>query len=213
MESRINVAVIDDGSLAIQGAIKVLENSRHIHLSGVFPHVRGVYGIGEERLDSLTVIADPFAPGISPESLSEMTDRVPVLGMSAQVEQGYVLQALRSGVHGYVSKDVDPSNLVAATAAVSSGGFFLGLRIADVLFLPREMDPLEEQPARVPELTRREKDVLVMIAQGLTHKQIGNRLTLSKATVDTYAYRIRQKVGAVNKAGLTRFAVEVGLLQ
>ena len=61
-------------------------------------------------------------------------------------------------------------------------------------------------------LTARERDVLVMVARGLTHKQIGTRLNLTKATVDTYVHRIRQKVGAVNKAGLTRIAMQLRLL-
>jgi DNA-binding CsgD family transcriptional regulator len=62
-------------------------------------------------------------------------------------------------------------------------------------------------------LTRRERDVLVMVAQGLTHKQIGTRLSLSKATIDTYIHRVRQKVGSGNKADLTRLAMDLGLIE
>ncbi|GAB7105778.1 response regulator transcription factor [Streptomyces phaeofaciens JCM 4814] len=169
----------------------------------------------QEESDGCVLVVDPYLDGVPfPDALSEVTKRHPVLVMSARTGHQNVRRALQSGAHGYVSKDIDSSTLVTAVQAVGIGGVYLGLSVADVLMQEWGGAPPPDfgEPLKGTDLTPREQDVLTMVARGLTHKQIGTRLTLSKATVDTYVHRIRQKVGAFNKAGLTRVAMDMGLL-
>lgn len=197
------------------GAVSILRNASGCRYAGSLTGIDDL-AWGQEPRDESVLVLDPYLDHDSfPDTLSEVADQHPVLVMSARMGYQNVRRALQSGAHGYVSKDIDASILVTAVQAVGAGGVYLGLSVAEVLM--RDWDggrqpPRFDDPVQCVELTPREQDVLTMVAGGLTHKQIGTRLTLSKATVDTYVHRIRQKVGAFNKAGLTRVAMDMGLL-
>jgi DNA-binding NarL/FixJ family response regulator len=202
----VQVAVVDDGSVAIRGAAGALRESGDYFYVGSFPTVDEV---DIPQTGPTVLVADPFSGTESSLSaLSSLPGHVVALVISAATQPQIVRQALQAGVRGYVGKEVDVPSLLVAVSVVGAGGIYLGGRLNDML-----MRCLDVQETVTPEgLTSRERDVLAMIARGLTHKQIGNRLGLSKATVDTYVHRVRQKVGSVNKAGLTRFAIELNLL-
>lgn len=123
------------------------------------------------------------------------------------------MQAMHNGAQGYIGKDIDSCALLSAVQAVGTGGVYLGQPMAESLMSEGAHSPVTvtPEPERLFDLTAREREVLAMIAEGFTHRQISTRLMLSKATVDTYVHRIRQKVGAINKAGLTRVALTMGL--
>jgi two-component system, NarL family, nitrate/nitrite response regulator NarL len=206
---KVKVAVVDDGSVAIRGAAGALRDSDHYAFMGVFDTVERVT---VPPAEPAVLVADPFAgTDSSLNALTMLPGHVAALVMSAATQPETVRQALQAGVRGFVGKEVDVSSLLAAVNVVGAGGIYLGGSLNNLLM--RCLDHQETVAPATPEaLTPRERDVLVMIARGLTHKQIGNRLGLSKATVDTYVHRVRQKVGSVNKAGLTRFAMDLNLL-
>lgn len=205
----VHVAVVDDGSVAIRGAAGVLRDSGHYSYVGSFDTVDQVT---ISPTEPAVLVTDPFSGTASNLSaLSSLPGHVVALVMSAATQPETVRQALQAGVRGYVGKEVDVPSLLAAVNVVGAGGIYLGGSLNNLLM--RCLDVQETVAPATPEaLTPRERDVLVMVARGLTHKQIGTRLGLSKATVDTYVHRVRQKVGSVNKAGLTRFAMDLNLL-
>jgi two-component system nitrate/nitrite response regulator NarL len=206
----IKVGVVDDGSVAIRGAVEVLRRSEHYCFVGEFDGMARIPAVSEA--EPVVLVADPFAgPGASLTDMASVPRPFAVLVMSACTQRGTVRQALQAGARGYIGKEVGVSTLLAAISAVGVGGIYLGGSLNDVLI--KHLDGTDAgPPVTMTGLTPRERDVLVMVAQGLTHKQIGTRLRLSKTTVDTYVHRVRQKVGSVNKAGLTRFAIDLGLL-
>jgi DNA-binding NarL/FixJ family response regulator len=163
--------------------------------------------------DPLVLIADPFAgQGIDADTLERAGKRAAVLVMSASTNRGDVQAVLRAGARAFIGKDAAAAMLAAAIRGVQAGGFFLSAEFGYALVQETvsgngDVSPLSRA------LSTREHDVLTLIAIGLTHKQIGSRLELSKATVDTYVARIRQKLGVGNKAGLTRRAIDLGLLE
>lgn len=205
----VQVAVVDDGSVAIRGAVGALRDSGRYSYVGSFGAVDQV---AIPPTDPAVLVTDPFSgTDSSLSALSSLPGHVLALVMSAATQPETVRQALQAGVRGYVGKEVDVPSLLSAVNVVGAGGIYLGGSLNNLLM--RCLDVQETAtPATSEALTPRERDVLVMIARGLTHKQIGNRLGLSKATVDTYVHRVRQKVGSVNKAGLTRFAMDLNLL-
>lgn len=204
----IQVAAVDDGSMAFRGAVEALRESDLFSLVGV---CESVADLDTPRHGEFVVLlVDPFAgAGVDWAELLELTTLFRVLILSACSEADSLRHALLVGVRGCIGKEVAVTTLFDAVSAVGVGGFYLA-------------DPLRElldgrcggSPGVTTRgvITPRETDILIMVAQGLTHKQIGMRLKLSKATVDTYVHRVRQKVGAVNKAALTRYAVDAGLL-
>lgn len=210
----LKVAIIDDQSVAFQGLIEVLKQAVSLELAGVFP------AFEDPRLqaypqDTIVAVGDPFTHGIRRYPL--LPGRFPVVVMSASTDPADVRAAIRAGARGYLSKGASVTSLVQAISAVAAGDFYLGSNLGAAL---------AENPsgqagdggdqaggAASPQVvTPRERDVLMLIAEGLTHKQIGQRLGLSKATVDTYVHRVRRKVGSPNKAGLTRLAMKLQLI-
>jgi two-component system, NarL family, nitrate/nitrite response regulator NarL len=207
----ISVVVVNDGSVAIRGVIEVLREFGSCRLMDGFSAIGGL----PEAPDAdgpVVLVADPFADaGASLNDVASASKTYAVLVMSACTNRATVQQALQAGARGYIGKDADVPTLLAAVSAVGVGGIYLGGSLNDVLI--KQLDGADTaHPMTMCGLTPRERDVLILVAQGFTHKQIGTRLRLSKTTVDTYVHRVRQKVGSVNKAGLTRFAMDIGLL-
>lgn len=211
----LKVAIIDDQSVAFRGLAEVLRQAASLELAGVFP------AFEDPRLraypqDTIVAVGDPFTQAIRQNPL--LPGNVPVVVMSASTDPADVRAAFQAGARGYLSKGTSVNSLVRAISAVAAGDFYLGSNLGAALAAAeRAVSPADDgDPAAGPPvpqlLTPRERDVLVLIAEGLTHKQIGQRLGLSKATVDTYVHRVRQKVGSPNKAGLTRLAMELQLV-
>jgi two-component system nitrate/nitrite response regulator NarL len=204
----ISVAVIRDNSIAMGGAIRCVDESNLLSSAGVYETPRQF--AERTTVRACVVLIDPFTPLHRQADLGSLPRACSILMMSDCTDAGLVRSALTAGARGFVSKTADLATLVNAISAVGHGGIYLGKPL-DRLLLDQPGDPVPAQPA-VENLTARERDVLVMIAQGMTHKQIGTRLNLSKATVDTYVYRLRQKLGGGNKAQLTRRAIDLHLL-
>lgn len=128
----------------------------------------------------------------------------------------YVYDALAAGASGFLLKDAEPDDIVAALRVVAEG---------DALIQPSVMRRLVEtfaasRPyARVPEttglsaLTDREREILLLVARGLSNEEIANELVISPATVKTHLARIMQKLDAHDRAGLVILAYETGLVK
>lgn len=205
----ISVAVIEDSSLAIRGAIEILRENSLFAFLGVYANVDDL----PAPVQPVVLLVDPFDnSGADLNHLACMPKLYMALAMSARIHSDSVRYALRLGIRGFISKETCVSTLLDAISAIGFGGIYLASPLDGILF-DEPGDDADRLPLTVADgLTPRERDVLVMVAQGLTHKQIGTRLSLSKATVDTYVHRVRQKVGSGNKADLTRLAIDLGLV-
>jgi two-component system nitrate/nitrite response regulator NarL len=206
----ITVAAMDDGSLAMRGALETVRRHELFVLEGVFDSFVDLTARPCEK--AAVLLIDPFSDHHEHSDLTSVPAPYSPLVMSAVTHVDAVREALRCGARGYISKEICASTLVNAISAVGVGGMYLGTQL-DGMLLDRAGEVSVPTSPAATGLTRRERDVLVMVAQGLTHKQIGTRLNLSKATIDTYIHRVRQKVGSGNKADLTRLAIDLGLVE
>ena len=111
---------------------------------------------------------------------------------------------MENGASGYVLKNATREELVEAIDAVMQGDQFLSLEAASTIS--------KNETSKVPVLTRREKEVLALIAEGLTNNAIGEKLFISTTTVDTHRKNLLAKFGAKNTAILIRRAVELQLI-
>lgn len=212
----LKIAIIDDRSVTFRGLIEVLKDAASLELAGVFAAFADPLLLAYPQ-DALIAVGDPFAQPVRQPLL--LPENLPVVVMSNSTDPDDVRAALRAGARGYLSKGASVTSLVRAIGAVAAGDFYLGSNLGPVLAADRSPS---EQPGDGPDrtvgavsakvLTPREREVLTLVAQGLTHKQIGQQLGLSKLTVDTYLHRVRRKVRAPNKAGLTRVAMELRLI-
>lgn len=133
-----------------------------------------------------------------------------VIVLSMHLNEEYIRRALAAGANGYMVKDSAPSELLVAVRAVMAGRHYLSPAAASLLIqqaLPgiKESDPLQA-------LSPRQAEVLRMVAEGQSTKEIARVLGLSPKTVDIHRAQVMQRLDIHDVAGLTRFAVRVGLV-
>jgi DNA-binding NarL/FixJ family response regulator len=126
----------------------------------------------------------------------------------------YVYHALRDGASGFLLKDTPPADLLAAIRVVAAGEALLAPRITRRLIaeFARRPDPARVAPAALGHLTDREREVLALVARGLSNVEIAEQLVVSPATSKTYVSRILTKLHARDRAQLVAIAYETGLI-
>jgi DNA-binding NarL/FixJ family response regulator len=126
----------------------------------------------------------------------------------------YVYQALRAGASGFLLKDTPPADLLAAIRVVAAGDALLAPRVTRRLIeeFARRPEPAAVAPAALAALTQREREVLALVARGLTNAEIADRLFVSAATTKTHVSRVLAKLRARDRAQLVMLAYETGLV-
>jgi DNA-binding NarL/FixJ family response regulator len=128
-------------------------------------------------------------------------------------EEEYLAEALKAGASGYLVKSAAHQELVDAVRAVAYGDVYVRPAAAHVLARRmRAADRSKSDRTLFEKLTERERDVLVLVAQGYSAPDIGERLSISPKTVDTYKQRINEKIRLGARPDYVRFALRLGLL-
>jgi len=153
----------------------------------------------------------PHMNGLSAtEVLRRENPNIKVLILSMHRHPEYVMRILQSGAKGYVLKEASPEELVGAIRTVQAGQTFFSPDIARLALNQFVQGPGEgPHPAQ---LSNREREVLVAIAEGLSNKEIACRLGVGVRTVETHRERIMRKLNIHSVAGLTKFAIAKGLI-
>jgi DNA-binding NarL/FixJ family response regulator len=215
----IRVLVVDDHAV-------VREGIRHVLSDGAGFTVVGEAQSGAEAVSSAVqlqpsvVVLDISMPGGSGlHAVGELLERVSgvhVLMLSVHEDVEYVLESVRAGAHGYLRKDSTPAELREAIRALHAGRTYFSPAMAKQMAeaLRTESEPRTEAPAQATDvLTARERQILVHIAQGKTNKEIGAELGISTRTVEAHRDSLMRKLAIRTVAGLTRLALEQGLLE
>lgn len=165
-----------------------------------------------QRLEPDLVLMDASMPDLNgieaTRHLRASHPHVAVLCLSMHAESYYVTAMLRAGAVGYLLKDCMGEELLRAIRVVMSGQVYLSPTISGSVV--EELRSPKSSPITQHTLTNRERQVLQLLAEGYSAKEIGGRLHLSVKTVATHRERIMMKVGTHSIAGLTRYAIKVG---
>jgi DNA-binding NarL/FixJ family response regulator len=216
MSTPIRVLVADDHSVVRQGIRHVLEGAEEFIVVGEAEDGNEVADlVGQTQPD--VVVLDISMPGQSGiEVTAILRQRFPecrVLILSMYDNQEYVLEAVRSGAHGYILKDTAADDLPAAVKKIHSGEAFYSPPIAAKLAAAVKGDFSDQHATgELANLTAREREVLRGIARGLTNKDIATELGISPRTVETHRESLMRKLGIRHVAGLTKLALETGLI-
>ena len=215
--AKIKVVVADDHAIVREGVRMILAREQDIE-------VVGEAGDGQQALDLVAslrpqvVIMDISMPGMGGIEATQLVKakhpEVQVLVLTMHEDETYVFQLLRAGAAGYVLKRAAAQDLVQAVRAAAKGEAFLYPSIArkvveDYL---RRVETGEERE-RYDGLTTREKEILTLIAQGLSNQQIAEKLYISIKTVQTHRAHILEKLGLHDRTELVRYAIRKGLIQ
>jgi DNA-binding NarL/FixJ family response regulator len=153
----------------------------------------------------------PLMSGLAvAELLRRELPQVKVLVLSMHRQTDCVQRILQSGARGYVLKDAPTEELVLAINTVQAGEAYFSPDVARVAL--NQFVRGQSTEANTPQLTSREREVLVKIADGLSNKEIANELGVGVRTVETHRERLMRKLNVHNAAGLTRFAIAKGLV-
>lgn len=215
--ARIRVLVADDHAIVREGVRMILGREPDIE-------VVGEAGDGQQALDLVAtvhpqvVIMDISMPGVggieATQRLKATHPEVQVLALTMHEDETYVFQLLRAGAAGYVLKRAAAQDLVQAVRAAARGEAFLYPSIARKVvedYLKRVESGEERE--RYDGLTTREKEILTLIAQGLSNQQIAEKLFISIKTVQTHRAHILEKLGLHDRTELVRYAIRKGLIQ
>lgn len=204
----IRVLIVDDHPMVAEGIQSILESYPEIS-------VVGTLGTGQEAVDQAAglspdvILMDLNMPGLGGLSATEMIlERLPdtrILILSMHDSPEYISTALSHGAKGYVLKDVPTDEIKQAIDAVMRGEQYLCTGASGSL------EPKENSAREA--LTGREQTILLELAQGKSNKDVALALEISVRTVETHRKNIKRKLGISSTAGLTRYALEHGVLQ
>ncbi len=160
-------------------------------------------------------IGMPLLNGI--EATRQIVRRAPsvrVLILSMHSEQAYVTQAVQAGARGYLLKESAGSELIEAIAAVAAGRSYFSPPVAQVVFDDYVRSLVDRGITdRYDALSEREREVLQLVAEGRSSKEIAEVLSISPATVETHRTHVLQKLGLRNTAEVVRYAARRGIVQ
>jgi len=205
----IKILLVDDHPLVIEGIRSVIDTINHMEVVGAAGTVRDALVVAARTAPDL-VMMDINLPDVSGTQAIELfKDQQPsirLLMLSMHDSREYISNSVMHGASGYVLKDVSTSEIIAAIEAVAAGGTYFSSGVSDVLMR------IGDAPPPAGPLTPREQSVLVLVAEGKSSKDVSRALEISARTVETHRKNIKKKLGIATTAGLTRYAIESGLL-
>lgn len=224
----IRVILVDDHSIVRAGLKAILSAAKDITVVGEGGTGREALALAE-RLDPHVVVMDlsmPEMDGLAAtrELTRRNTDRVPddadapptrrVLMLTMHSEDEHLVSLLEAGAAGYLLKTVAERELVDAVRTVAAGEIYVQPSAARALArgIARKDEHADER-ARYDKLTEREQVVLRLFAEGFTAPEIGDQLSISPKTVDTYKQRINEKLDITHRTDYVKLALRLGLLQ
>jgi DNA-binding NarL/FixJ family response regulator len=215
VSEHVRVVLVDDDDLMRAGLRSVLSSDETIDVVGEAGHGReAVERIQELRPDLVLMdIRMPDLDGISAtrEVLATSPD-VKVVVLTTFEQDDYIFDALSAGASGFLLKRTQPEELIAAIHTVAEGDSLLSPSVTR-----RVVDRMASQPppvrtsARLDELTPREREVLELVAQGLSNREIAERFVIEESTVKTHVKRILMKLRLRDRVQAVVFAYENGL--
>jgi DNA-binding NarL/FixJ family response regulator len=207
---KIRIVIADDHRVMLDGIRALLRDVTELEIVG--DALNGEELIAQVRAHKpdvvLTDIQMPVKDGIeaATEIHAEFPD-VKIVALTMLNESMFIKRMLEAGVSGYVTKNVDKDELVRVIHKVANGEKHFSDEVTAQLM--NNFSAPSSSP--VDSLTKREKEILKLIAQGLTDKEIAEKVFLSALTVISHRKNILSKLGLKNKAEITRFAMENGL--
>ncbi len=210
----IRVLLADDHKMMREGLKTVLGRAPDLDVAGEAADGASAVKLASEIAVDV-VVMDVTMPGLNGiDAARQITETLPdvrVVMLSMHADRRFVTEALRAGAKGYVLKDFAVDELVAAIRSVARGGTFLSAPVADVVVRDYVQRMQEPAGSGGPTLSARERQVLQLLAEGASTKEIAARLRISAKTVDTHRRQIMDRLNLHSIAELTKYAIREGL--
>ena len=203
----IKVFITDDHYMVVEGIRSLLLLEKGIEWMGHAMNAASCMAyLRQQQPDVLLLdINLPDKSGIDLcKEIKEKYPDIQILGLSSFNQQSYIQKMIQNGASGYLLKNASQEEIVKSMKAVMDGDTFMSAEAANTI--------RENKNARIPVITRREKEVLQLIADGLTNHAIAEKLFISTTTVDTHRNSLLSKFEVRNTANLVRLAAQFDLI-
>lgn len=203
---KASIFIVDDHYMVIEGIHSLLLQEKDIEWMGHATNAESCLSFLKRQKPDI-ILMDVSLPDRSGTELckdvKQLYPSVMVLGLSTFNQQAIIQNMMDNGASGYVLKNATKEELLEAISEVLKGKKYFSFEVAAVLRETKEKEPL---------ITRREKEILQLIAEGLTNVEISEKLFISMPTVNTHRKSLLEKFGVKNTATLIGKAIKSGLL-
>lgn len=212
-DTMINILIADDHEIFIEALSSLLSDSGEITVVATGSNGEEAVRLVENHPEADLLVLDvsmPVMDGI--DALAEIRRRriaIPTLMLTQEFAGGTIARAMKNGASGYVLKTAGRDEFLTAIRTVAAGGQHISESAKDSLIAQLSG---RKAPGAAPTLTKRELEVLKLVAAGMTTAQIATALFISSYTAETHRRNLLQKLGLKNAAGLVRYAIENGLV-
>lgn len=217
--SKTRVALVDDHTLMRDGLSSMLQQVDDIQIIGSISS-------GEEMVDKFrtlnpdVILMDIVMKGMSgiaaTRLIKEQSNTIKIILVSAEVKKEFLTAGIQAGIDGYLPKDVERVTLLKAIRTVVNGEKYFNEAITSLVFedfYNKEMTNHQmNKQLQLTDLSKRELQVLILVAQGKSNKEIAGEIFVSPKTVDTHKMRILDKLGLKNTVELTKYAIKNKLI-
>jgi len=206
LKTNIKIIIVDDHPMVLEGLKALLSNKIAIDIVNSFKN-------GKEAIDYVknnkidVVLLDINLQDINGvdvcKKLIEHRSKTKVIGLSTYSDASIINQMIGNGASGYLLKNVPEKELINAIKKVHKGDSYFDKEVAAIL-----SNPVFENPIDTPRITRREKEILELISEGITTSKIAESLFISPLTVETHRANLLKKMNVTNVAQLIKVAIE-----
>ncbi|NML21916.1 response regulator transcription factor [Pseudoflavitalea sp. G-6-1-2] len=206
----IKVIIIDDHPIVLEGLKNLLSNRDDMSLAGYFENGKsGIEAIG--KLDPNVVLLDINLPDIDGAEICRQLRKhdkdIRIIALSVHNERTVIKNMLNSGANGYVLKNSVGEEIITAIHTTLNGNNYLCRKTKEIMAQVSENDLAE-----IPKITRREKEILELVSQGLTTTQIAEKLFISMHTVESHRKNMIEKFDVASMTAVIKLASKYGLI-
>lgn len=204
----IRVFIIDDHQMIIEGIHSLLEGEKEIEWVGSTKLPKDLFNMLEHKKPDVLLMDINLPQKSGLDLCLETRQKFPainIIGLSTSDQASTIKKMLENGAISYLLKDATQTELVTAIQMAAKGKNYINFSVAQVL---KDNIPRHE----IPLITKREKEVLELIADGLTNQEIANKLFLSVTTVDSHRKNMLTKFCVKNSAALVKLAITQNLI-
>lgn len=201
------VFIVDDHFMVIEGIRSLIQNEKEIEWMGHATNASSCLSFLQHQLPDV-ILMDVSMPEMSGIDLCGVVKQkfpsVFIIGLSTFNQQSFIQKMIDNGASGYLLKNASKDELLQGIQAVVKGKMYYSLEAAQAL--------RNDADSKVPVITRRQKEMLELIAEGLTNNEIAEKLFISVATVDTHRKNLLARFEVKNTAALIKMAIQMKLI-
>ncbi len=220
MMKRVRILLVDDHQIFRDGIISLFSNEYIVNIIDVASNWKDAVS-KTERIQPELIILDISMPEVSGieliEKLKENNPLVKILILSMHTKEQYIFQAVRAGANGYLAKqDTSKEELIEAIKVIMENREYYSESISQIMkehYLRKARQSEENKKPDYERLTPREKEVLKLVVEGLSNRDIAEKLFVTIRTIETHKTNILQKLNLNNSVDLVKFAIKHNLVE